>query len=81
MRQVMNAILYVVRTGCQWAALRHEYPNSNSVYYHFRKWCQSGLWRKLNAILCRWERRRQGRKAHPSAAVMDKHQNNRSGRR
>lgn len=37
LRAVVNAILYVLRTGCQWAYLPHEYPNFNSVYYHFHK--------------------------------------------
>lgn len=38
MRQVVNAIFYVLRTGCQWDELPKEYPNHNSVYYHYRKW-------------------------------------------
>ena len=42
MRQVMNAIFYVLRTGCQWAYLPERYPNHNSVYYHYRKWCTDG---------------------------------------
>ncbi len=40
MRQVVNGIFYVVRTGCQWENLPSDYPNYNSVYYHYRKWCE-----------------------------------------
>ena len=46
MRQTVNAIFYVVRTGCQWENLPDDYPNYNSVYYHYRKWCVDGT--------CRW---------------------------
>jgi transposase len=51
MRQVVNAIFYVVRTGCQWENLPKEYPNHNSVYYHYRKWCKDGTWRRVNTAL------------------------------
>ena len=39
MREVVNAMLYVARSECQWGNLPHDFPNVNSVYYHFRKWC------------------------------------------
>ncbi len=42
LRQVVNAIFYVVRTGLAWAYLPSEYPNYNSVYYHYAKWCKDG---------------------------------------
>jgi len=41
MRQVVNAVFYVVRTGCQWVNLPKDYPNRNSVYYHYCKWCSN----------------------------------------
>ena len=71
MRQVVNAIFYVVRTGCQWANLPKEYPNHNSVYYHFRKWCKDGIWRRINTALRKLDRRRRGRKEDPSAGSID----------
>ncbi len=71
MRQVMNAIFYVVRTGCPWRYLPHDFPNFNSVYYPFRKMCLNGLWRRINSALCRLSRLQQGRQPEPSAAVMD----------
>ena len=71
MRQVVNAIFYILRTGCQWDALPKEYPNHNSVYYHFRKWRTNELWPKVNDTLRQEERERQGRTAEPSAAIID----------
>lgn len=71
MRAVVNAIFYVMRTGCQWANLPSEYPNQNSVYYHYRKWSLNGVWRQINDNLRKLERRRQGRNPEPTAAIID----------
>ncbi len=71
MREVVNAILYVVRTGCQWEYLPKDYPNYHSVYYHYRKWCVDETWRRLNETLRQQERQRCGRTAQPSAAIVD----------
>lgn len=71
MRQVVNAIFYVVRTGCQWEYLPGNYPNYNSVYYHYRKWCLNGLWQQINQRLRQQERQSQGREPEPTGAVID----------
>lgn len=71
MREVVNAIVYVVRTGCQWELLPADYPNHNSVYYHYRKWCRDGTWQAVNDALRQQERQQRGRKAQPSAAILD----------
>lgn len=71
LRNVVDAIFYLVRTGCQWDELPRSYPNHNSVYYHYRKWIQDDTWRRLNATLGQCERIRQGRHAEPTAAVID----------
>ena len=71
MREVVNAIFYVVRTGCQWENLPKEYPNHNSVYYHYRKWCRDGTWRRINTALRKLERRQRGRDPDPSAGIID----------
>ena len=71
MRDVLNAIFYRLRTGCQWTNLPSEYPNCKSVYYHSRKWCLDGRWERLNRALVYLERKRQGRLPHPSAAIID----------
>lgn len=71
LREAINAMLYVVRTGCQWANLPTDFPNPNSVYYHFRKWCLNGVWQQLNQALVFLERKRVGRCPYPSAGIMD----------
>lgn len=71
MRQVVDAIFYVVRTSCQWENLPKDYPNYNSVYYHYRKWCKDGTWQRINRALRKQERRRRDRDEDPSAGVID----------
>jgi putative transposase len=71
MRQVVNAMLYVNKTGCQWENLPSDFPHYQSVYYYYRKWCLNGTWERVNRRLVYEMRRAQGRCPHPSAAVMD----------
>lgn len=71
LRAILNAILYVLRTGCQWRYLPSAYPNHNSVYYHYRKWCRKGTWERLNTVLRERVRVEAGREAQPSVAVID----------
>jgi putative transposase len=71
MRRVVDAIFYVVRTGCQWQNLPSDYPNCNSVYYHYRKWCLDGTWREVTEVLRRHDRQIRGREPEPSAAIID----------
>ena len=71
LRKVIDAIYYVLVTGCQWSNLPKDYPNPNSVYYHYRKWSRDGTWQRINRALVYLERRRLGRFARPSAALID----------
>ena len=71
LRQVFNAILYVVVTGCQWENLPNDLPHPKSVYYHFRKWSKDGTWQRINRAMGYLERRRVGRFPHPSAGILD----------
>lgn len=71
LRMTMNAIFYLLITGCQWRNLPNDYPNPNSVYYHYRKWCQDGTWQRINREMVYLERRRVGRFPRPSAGIMD----------
>lgn len=71
MRCVVNAIFYVLKTGCQWAMLPKEYPNHKSVYYHFRRWSLAGVWERINTALREQVRVEAGRDAQPSAASID----------
>jgi putative transposase len=71
MREAVNAMFYVAKTGCQWENLPHDFPNYQSVYYHYNKWCKDGTWKRINRTL-RYEVRRQaGRCPPPSAAIVD----------
>jgi putative transposase len=71
LREVVNAILYVMHTGCQWADLPHYLPNFNSVYYHFREWCCDGTWQQVNLMVRKQQRRRHKRQPEPSAVIID----------
>ena len=71
MRSAVDAMLYLVRTGCQWANLPTDFPPSGSVYYHFRKWSLDGTWQRLNQALCQQERARLERQPEPTAGIVD----------
>ena len=71
LREVINAILYVVRTGCAWRQLPHDFPPWNTVYYYFWRWRREGVWERIMATLRARVRRRAGRKPTPSAAIID----------
>jgi putative transposase len=68
---IINAILYVTRTGCQWRMLPKEFPPWQTVYGYFWRWTRSELWPQINAALVPQVRKRHGREAQPSAAVLD----------
>jgi putative transposase len=70
-RQVVNAILYVNRTGCQWRQLPHDFPNWRTVYDLYWQWQLWGVWQKIHDTLREQVRRAAGRKATPSAAIVD----------
>ena len=70
-RRVLEAILYVARTGCQWRALPVNFPPWLSCHQQFRAWRDSGLWERINAELVRQSRLRQGRDTTPTAAIID----------
>jgi putative transposase len=71
MREVINAIWYVLRTGCQWDWLPHEFPPKGTVYHYFNTWRKDGTWERWNRILARTLRQSEGREATPSAAILD----------
>jgi transposase len=71
LRVIMNAILYIAASGCQWRALPKDFPPYSTVQYYFYKWRGSGLWRAINDALVRRMRERQGRKPIPSAGIID----------
>jgi len=73
LREICNAIFYVLRTGCPWRYLPCNFPPWQAVYYHFRRFRLKGSWHQLYTALRVAERERVGRNAQPSAAIMDSH--------
>jgi putative transposase len=71
MREVMNAILYLVRTGCSWRQLPHDFPPWGTVHYYYRCFRLSGVWQKIHDVLRDKVRGAHGRKVSPSAAIVD----------
>lgn len=70
-REIVNAIFYVLRTGCQWRMLPHDLPPWQIVYAYFRNWCKDGTWKRIHTTLRRQLRRAVGRHPEPSAAILD----------
>src|SRR5712691_3064851 len=70
-REIVNAILYVLRSGCPWRLLPHEFPAWGTVYYYFRRWQREGVWDRVLEALRMQIRLKEGRDAQPSAAVID----------
>ncbi|TWU62570.1 Transposase DDE domain protein [Crateriforma conspicua] len=70
-REIINAILYLTRTGCQWRMLPKDFPKWKSVYNVFWQWLRSGLWQDIHDKLREKVRKQAGRKPTPTAAVID----------
>jgi len=71
MREVLNAIFYSDRTGCQWRALPHDFPPWSTVWSYFRTWRTDGTWERMHTALREQVRVRMGRASTPSAAIID----------
>jgi putative transposase len=70
-RRIMDAIMYVVRSGCQWRLLPRDFPNWSTVYGIFRRWRLAGVWQKIHDALRAQVRRLKGKKSTPTAAIID----------
>jgi transposase len=68
-REIVNGILYLLRTGCSWRQMPHDLPNGKTVYHYFRKWKRDGTWARAMAALRKQVRTQMGRE--PSAAIID----------
>lgn len=71
LRQIMNAILWLVRTGVQWRNLDSKYPAWQSVYYYFRQWKLGGIIEEIHITLVMEERKRVGKEEYPSLVSID----------
>jgi putative transposase len=70
-REVLNAIFYLIANGIKWRAMPHDFPKWQSVYTYFRAWEENGTWGKLNTQLRTQIRLLAGRNALPSAGSVD----------
>lgn len=71
LREVVNALFYWERTGCQWRYIPGDFPAWTSVRYYFDKWTEDGTWVRGNDTLRRHVRTQEGRAEEPSAGVID----------
>jgi putative transposase len=71
LRAVVNAILYMAGTGCQWRQIPKDYPPYSTVQGYFYRWSRDGTWLQINHALVMASREREGREASPSAGVID----------
>jgi putative transposase len=68
---VVNAIFYLLRSGCAWRLLPHDFPPWQTVYTHFRQWKKDGTWKTIHDTLHSECRRQDGGELEPSAAILD----------
>ena len=71
LREVVNALLYIASTGCQWRMLPKDFPPFTTVQAYFYEWRATGLWSRINHRLVMETRELEGRQASPSAGVID----------
>jgi len=71
MREVLNGIFYLVRSGCSWRMLPNDFPPWGTVHYYYWRFRQEGLWQRINDTLREMVRLQEKHKATPSAAIID----------
>jgi putative transposase len=70
-RQILNAIFYLNKEGCQWRALPREFGRWQTVYHYFRLWNRNGLWQEIHDKMVGRLRKANGREFQPTAAIID----------
>ena len=70
-REIINAIFYIVKTGCSWRCLPESFPHWKTVYSYFRIWRKNGFWQTINDSLRKKVRKKAGKDCSPSAAIID----------
>ena len=71
LREILNGIFYLLRSGCAWRLLPKEFGPWSTVHDYYRRWRRQGLWAQLNHTLRRQVRQRAGKNADPSAGILD----------
>lgn len=71
LREILNAMQYVIRGGCAWRMMPHDFPHWQAVYHYFQLWKRDGTWLRIHEHLHEEVRKQMGRDAQPSAAIID----------
>ena len=71
LRLILNAIFYLLRSGCAWRLLPRHYPPWPTVHDYYRRWRKDGTWERIHGQLRQQLRQQMGRQATPSAAILD----------
>jgi putative transposase len=71
MRQVLNALFYLSRTGCAWRMLPKEYPSKDTVYWYFKTFRENGTWERIHDLVRKRVRVKHGKQQQPSAVILD----------
>lgn len=71
LRKIVNGILYVVRSGCQWRMLPKDYEHWNTTFGYYNRWRKDGTWQTIHDALRERVRQQEDREATPSAAILD----------
>jgi putative transposase len=69
--EILNAIFYILRSGCAWRMMPHDLPPWQTVYHYFRAWRKDGTWQRANHTLRADVRVAEGREPEPSAGILD----------
>jgi putative transposase len=71
-REILDAIFYILRSGCAWRLLPHDFPPWEIIYQYFWRWRQDGTWQRLHALLRGDVRVAAGKQRQPTAAILDR---------
>jgi transposase len=78
LREIVNALLYIASTGCQWRMLPKDFPPCSTVQRYFYEWRAMGLWSRINHHLVMEARELEGKEASPTAGAIDRYRNGRA---
>jgi putative transposase len=70
-KELLNAIFYILRTGCQWRYLPHDFPPWTAIYKQYQRWKNKGIFEKINCAITKEIRLKIGRNANPSSCIAD----------
>ena len=71
LREILNALYYLNKTGCQWRYLPKDFPSFTLVRYYYQKWLDRNIWEQINTKTCQILRKEMGRNENPSAGIID----------